>query len=511
MKVERIRCLSRFAWAIIATLVAGSSAYADQTVGGVNWLDPLSYQKPAFVPITIPTIVTNYYIDLTSGSDSGTCGTGTGNPCKTLRGLVDRSLSGLRGNTSDGAAAVNIRGAGSGAWYIFNNTFAGTPGKEILIRPWGTAVVTFSRGGQNQGLNSGPAVHDIIIDGGDPATGNMLFKFVADYAACGGPCFVSNFGGNNITVSRSQFTATSATGSGWVYLVAVCGENGLTCSNVKFINNEFYDCKTGSNQCSSIYTGPCDANGGCAVNNVLIQNNVIRNMGGEGMEINPRIASTGVTITGNAIHNVGYGTCNDGGTRSCRPGIVLNINQSGAVNDVVITNNLMWDLSSGCIWEKSGANGTHAPKIYNNACYDYGKGTVTNGEPQGIESAGMGSVAFIQDNILYAPNGTNPYGASMNPQVSSNNLCGSGKSCGSSPKTWSAATVIATAQTDANFMKIAASSEAFGGGTNMFAAGVTVDYAGLSRTSFGAFDIGAFRVPASGAAPTAPTNLRIVP
>src|SRR5438034_7287880 len=163
MKIERLMadeectlaCLagfwSRNAWVAIVLLLSVSSAYAAQTAGGVVWLDPLTYTKPGFVPITIPTISTNYYIDMTGGSDGGGCGTGTGNPCKTLRGLVDRSLSGLRGNTADGAAAINIKGTGDGAFYIFNNTLAGTPGKEILIRPWGTSIVTFNRSGQNQG------------------------------------------------------------------------------------------------------------------------------------------------------------------------------------------------------------------------------------------------------------------------------------------------------------------------------------------------------------------------
>ena len=54
---------------------------------------------------------------------------------------------------------------------------------------------------------------------------------------------------------------------------------------------------------------------------------------------------------------------------------------------------------------------------------------------------------------------------------------------------------MATLPSDANFMKIASGSEAFGGGVNLFSAGVTVDYAGLARNSFGAFDIGGFRLP----------------
>ena len=39
---------------IAALFAVSSSAFAAQTTGGVNWIDPLSYQKPQFIPITVP-------------------------------------------------------------------------------------------------------------------------------------------------------------------------------------------------------------------------------------------------------------------------------------------------------------------------------------------------------------------------------------------------------------------------------------------------------------------------
>jgi hypothetical protein len=486
-------------------VLSASAAYADQTVGGVAWLDSLAYKKPAFVSITIPTIATNYYVEMTSGSDTGTCGASTATPCNSLRGLVDRNLSGLRGNAADGAAAINIRGNGTGSFYIYNNTLAGTPGKEILIRPWGTTAVTFKRGGSNQGLNAGPGVvHDIIIDGGDPATGNMLFSFVADDGNCGAGCSPLAISGNNVTVARTQFYATGTAGSGWPTLVLVCNVDGLSCSGDKFINNEFYGCSVGSSQCSAIYLGPCTASGGCSVNNILIKNNVIRHMGGEGLEVNPRTTSSNIIIEGNAFHDNGYATCNDGGFRSCRPAIVLNINQSGAVNSVIVRNNLMWDISSGCIWEKTGATGANAAQIYNNTCFDYGKGTSTNTQPQGISSALFGSTAIVRDNIIYAPNGTNPLDSTAS-FVADHNLCASGKSCGLAARTWSAVSVVSVSPSAASFLQIDGNSEAASVGVAV--AALTIDYAAAARV-LASWDIGAFTVPTTGL--RAPTNLRII-
>ena len=231
-------------------------------------------------------------------------------------------------------------------------------------------------------------------------------------------------------------------------------------------------------------------------------------MGGEGIEVNPRTASSNIVIEGNVIHDAGYATCNDGGLRSCRPAISLNINQSGSVDDVIIRNNLMWDLSSGCVWEKSGSTGASSPQIYNNTCYDYGKGTVTNDQPMGISSHLYGSTALVKNNIIYASNGTDPIeGGSF---AADHNLCKSAGSCGASAQAWSATTVLSIAQNDVNFLKAGSTGMAKSTGTNLFSAGVTIDYVGLDRTSTGPFDIGAFIAGTPGAVPAAPTHLRVV-
>src|SRR4030095_10258956 len=171
-------------------------------------------------------------------------------------------------------------------------------------------------------------------------------------------------------------------------------------------------------------------------------------------------------------------------------------------------NNLMWDTASGCIWEMS--QGGSSVKIYNNTCYDYGKGTQTNDFPQALSSPGIGSSAVVSNNLIYSPAGTNPYSSGVSFS-GSNNLCGSGKSCGTSARTWSSATVRSTNQNTPDFMKISSTSEAAATGINLFASGVTIDYAWLTRVSVGGFDIGAFVANGTSASgPSAPTNLRIV-
>lgn len=426
---------------LAALLLLPSLALAGNSTGGIQWLDPLGYAKPTFLPIALPTIVTDYWIDMTGGTNSSTCGTSTANACATLRGLIcgtcgtARNLVGLRGNVADGAAAINIKGTGGGAFYSFDsgagidNGLAGTAGKEILIRPWGTTAVTFNRGGQNQGLNgTATSIHHIIIDGGNPSTGEKLFNFVNDDNC--DVCYVLAITGSNITVARSNFRAT---GTLRPELSTVCNTDGINCDNVGYINNEFYSNNLGNDQSNAVYYGACLASGGCSMSNGFIKNNVIRDQGGECVEVNPRTQSAGMMISGNAMHNCGKKSC--GGGFDCRPAITLGINQSGTLDDVVVQNNIMWDLGVGCVWDNTGSTSTHVAKILNNTCYDYHKSTASGVCVQGICASGATGHAIIRNNIIYAPNGTDPLDGS--PFTADHNLCGSGKSCGTSSKVWS--------------------------------------------------------------------------
>jgi len=320
-----------------------------QTTGGVNWIDPLQYQKPRFVPITVPeeSTAVKYYVDLSGGTDSGTCGT-FGSPCKTIRRLANRDLTGLRGNAADTAAYVYAKGIGP--LFLYNDNFAGTAGKEVVIKPWDNFVVNVPRSTGSNGF-SGSGVHDIILDGGP----NLNIHFVSDLT---GDNYAFNVTADNITVYRTQAYANTTA------LLFVAGSY-VVCNNVKFINNEMHTCDFGNGfQCSGVYVGPGTGGG---YSNFLFKNNIVRNMGGEGIEINPRVTSNNITIEGNAIHNIGKVTC--AGGWQCRPGITVNIqNLDNENNGTIIANNLIWDTAASGIWNRGGGN--PKPVIYNNTIYD---------------------------------------------------------------------------------------------------------------------------------------------
>lgn len=495
-----------------------------------TWLDPLAYAKPGGIDLrtasawntanNVPLWSTSlngddanaeyhYYIDLSSGSDSSSCGTSTSNACRSLRGIIcgtcgsPRNLLGLRGNSADGVAVVYIKGTGTSRWYSFcgaidNGIRGSSSTKKALFRPWpGQTLVTMNRGDENVGL-TGECSNNYIVDGMDYATHSMVFKFVSDVATgkcSGGPCYNFAVDGDGIVIAHSQFTCGSASGSGWMDLLGLNNSDGNAATDYAIIGNEFYSCETNGQQSSAMYMGPCADGGGCSLSNVVVLGNIMRNLGGEAVEANPRVASSNYLFAYNAIHHVGFMTCNHGTyDRGCRPAFTLATNNSGALTGVVIRNNIMWDLSSGCIWDKSNATGTAAPRIYNNSCYDYGKGSgaIPNDQPQGISShlSNNGSHAFVQNDLIYAPNGTDPYGADgISFQASSNNLCGSAESCGTSKQSWSAASVLSTDPANASFMTINASSEAAGHGADT-SAYVIDDYVSATRTL--PYDIGAF-------------------
>jgi hypothetical protein len=224
-------------------------------------------------------------------------------------------------------------------------------------------------------------------------------------------------------------------------------------------------------------------------------------MGGEAIEINPRVASSGIEISGNAIHDSGKQTC--GGAWDCRPGITIDgPSVGGSTSNAVVQNNLIWDVGASCVWDKGGGN---SAQIYSNTCYDFGKGVSHGVCMQGICASNQGN-ALVRDNIIYAPNGTAPFDSS--PFTITNNVCGLGKACGSVGQVWSANTTQSTDPNNSSFMKIGSTSEARGTGTTL--ASVVIDYAGATRTA--PADISAFMVGGSVVtALSAPANLRIVP
>jgi hypothetical protein len=281
--------------------------------------------------------------------------------------------------------------------------------------------------------------------------------------------------------------------------------NTSNSSGLRIINVEFYGCLGGGGrQQSSFYPGSsaCGSGAGGFTNHIY-QNNIVRDMGGEGMELNPRSTSSGMTITGNAFHNTGKQTC--GTSWGCRPAITIDgPSCGGSSSSVVVSNNLMWDTGSGCVWDKSGGN--PAPQILNNTCFDYGKGSGAGGnQPEGINCGNScGNKATIKNNIIYSPAGTNPLSSGENNSANSNNLCGSGQSCGTLSRVWSSSTVLSTDPTTSSFLKIGSNSEAKA--TGIVILGMTVGYAGIP-ISQSTSDIGAFVFSVGLSSILPPTNV----
>lgn len=478
---------------IVTSFAANGTSIGATTSGGVNWLDPSGYEKPEFVTITVPdeTASAKYYVNMGGGSDSNNCTSAT-TPCNSMRGLAEKGIATLRGGGTAGAY-VYVRG--SGQWKMWGSTsdnFYGAPGKEIVVVPWPGYTATFTTSDQPTFGGGGAIVHDVIVDGG----ASMALRFTAK--SSGDIAYCLDVNGYNLIFYRIQ----AYTASGNSNLFNVCSQLGpANCHDIKFVNSEFHDC-TGPNgyQCSAVYLGgcTCGASSTCGGNNITIQNNVLRALGGEGLEINPRTLSDNIVITGNAIHNVGKQTC--GGSWDCRPAITLDGPSCGTgTTNAYVMNNLIWDIGGAGIWTKTGYSSQY---IYNNTIYDYSNGGSGNGVcMQGIcsEESWQG---VVENNIIYDPSGVNPFGGSG--YTASNNLCGTGKSCGTNQKTWSANTALSTDETSANFLVIGDNSEAKAAG--MTIGGVSAGYGGGSRPPY---DIGAFVYGSSGLQP--PANLRITP
>lgn len=463
---------------VVGLFAMNSGAFAAQTTGGVNWIDPLTYQKPVFISISVPdeaTVSNKYWVNMSGGSGS-TCSMAS--PCASIDDVMGKA------GTKGGPAYVYVKG--SGQWSGFEDTFYGSAGNEIVIKPWpagstgcsSECSATFTA---NSNANSSN-IHHLIFDGGPnlniafTSSGNDQFSFhiIADY----------------ITVYRVRTYATA--GSSQLFSVG----DSRNVTGVKIINSEFYGCNQQSGyQCSAVYWGP--GSGGGYTNNEF-KNNIVRDIGGDGVEINPRVASSGLEISGNAFHNVGKQTCT--GSWLCRPAITMNSQNGQSNTNLTIKNNLMWDIGSGCIWMRSpGSNQV----VYNNTCYDYGKispETNSSPNPEGISG---GNATSVSNNIVYAPNGVSPFDSSYS---GSNNLCGSGKSCGSSSRVWSTNTVLSTDQNTSNFMRIGSSSEASNSGYTI--SSVASSYDGNARPPY---DIGAFGSSATTGGLQAPLNLTVVP
>ena len=487
-------CYRGLTYAMRAAMLCGTWLVGTASAQSVNWLDPLGYEKPAPVTLNEPnesTVANKYWVDLASGSGS-TCS--QSNPCGGIESVIGKpgtnggpAIIYVKGNggmslydqTLQGSGDADCRSTGCGNWILIRNWPAGTPGC--------TAECSATINGSSN-MNSPTGVSHIIIDGGP----NLKIAFNSN----GGPgTYANHVLANYVIVYRTQ---TYCTGNnqqeGWSV------GDSTPANHVYFINNEFYGCANTGDQASAIYAGP---GGGGGYNDLVFQNNIVRQFGGDGIEINPRVTSTGLTVTGNAFHDVGLSTC--GGGWQCRPGITVSIQSGNGNNSTVIENNLIWNTGSSCIWDRGG--GSPRPLIANNTCYNYGIGSGGGGaNPQGISGYVNGGTATVENNIIYSPSGVAPFDGS--PFSATNNLCASGQACGNAAQSWTATTVKSTTSTSADFMVISSGSPAVGAGLVLTA--LTTSYGGGIR-SMTSFDIGAIALGGSTILPTPnpPSNVTV--
>lgn len=482
--------------ATAACLVVGvvMIAFADAHAATVNWLDTNNYPKPHPIDLNKPneaTVTNKYWVDLSNGSGN-TCSQSS--PCRSLDDVLGKP--GTRG----GPAIIYLKGTGTMSWY--NDTIYGSGDNDcrvascanwVLVRTWpagspGCATECTATINGHSNIDSPSGVHHVMFDGGP----DLKIRFNSN---AGAGTYANHIIASWIIIYRTQMYCTGANKQlGWAV-----GDTSVA-RNVFFINNEFYGCGGTGDQSSAVYVGP--GNGG-GYSNFVFQNNIVRDFFGEGIEINPRVTSTGAYIIGNVIYNVGKGTC--ALSWNCRPGITVSVQSGGGNNGTVIAGNLIWDTGSGCIWDRGG--GSPAALIVNNTCYDYGKGDGGDPNPQGISGYVNGGRATVQNNIIYAPNGTNPFDGSR--FTASNNICGAGKSCGSNSRTWSTATVRSVDKSSSLFLQIGPGSEARNAGVPV---SYTTSYNGVGRPQESAFDIGAWEyVESTTQVPGSPGNLRITP
>lgn len=474
-------------------LVTQSGPRLSTTAGGgggsdplVHWIDPLSYSKPVGVSISEPATGGNeYWVDLTSGAGS-TCSMAS--PCDDMDDVIGKT--GING----GPAVIHVKGTGGMSW--FNDTVQGTGDNDcrtasctnwILVTTWPAGSTgcssectgTFTG---NSNMNSSTVNH-VIFDGGPD------LKIRLNSTGSTGQ-YVHNINSNWFVIYRTQMFCTGANNQlGW--------QIGSTtvAQHVKFINNEFYGCDATGDQISSVYLGPGTGGG---YSDFVFQNNIVRDMFGDGIEVNPRASSTGITITGNLFHHDGIGTCTTyipapPSGWNCRPAITMANQGPGNGNtDTVITNNVMFHTGSGCIWDRGA--GTNAAIIEGNTCYDYavGDGRALDPNPEGItDISGGGTSAAVRNNIIYTANQTsisNPLGASY-PNAN-HNACASGKTCGSSSQVWTTGNWLSISSASSDFLKIGSGSIARDAGATGIP--LTFDYMLNPRPQNTLYDIGAF-------------------
>jgi hypothetical protein len=475
--------------ALLALLTVNSAVRAQTSSGGVKWLDPLTYTKPAFYPIALPNEASTgakYYVDMTAGSGT-TCSQSA--PCASIN-----AVSGKVG-TSGGPAYIYLKG--NGYLSLTSSTLAGAPGSEIVVKPWpndSTPAVMTAQGGcnvNNANTIAGSGTHDVIFDGGP----NMLFGFVGSGCTSSQNGYTVVVESNDITLYRVRINAN---GSGGPALGAGTG-SGTSTSNFKFINSELY----GATQYYGVYTGGgtgCTA-GDTSHTNMSFLNSIFRQIDGRGIQVEPRANSSGMTINGNAFHDIGYDAA---GTSSISGAVQVADACGGTTTGVLVSDNLMFNLGGGGVLVFESVGSASAFQVINNTIYDYGGAAPIGLNSYGITCYTDGCPAQVINNIVLSPlnSGLNPLNR-LSGFVTSNNLCESGSSCGASALSGTASNALVSTNTNS-------SSFLFPAGAALqhvaLQAGVNIDYLGNVRPS-ATVDLGAISSASATSTPAPPPPL----
>lgn len=447
-------------------LLVNSTLLQISNVAVVNWADAGAYVKPIALLVAEPTGVSNnYYLDLTSGSGT-TCSQVS--PCATFGALSGKA--GINGGPA------NIYVKGTGQWD--DQALVGSSGNEIVVRPWDdSTTATFQ-----QRVNWNNNKIFLIVDGGP----NMQLRFVNSGPNQFDPViFLSNSNANgqhDITFYRTRWQVTNggeqlASYGSW--------------TNLSFINSEFF--ATGATVTGfqhHVYISGCNA--GATMVGLKFLNNIFYNTPGEAIEL--RIAGNGssldqVTISGNAFHDLGQGTCS--GSFKCRGAITFSRDGSGCSvsggtfgSTGIVFNNLIWNTGEGAMrtWDNPSTY-----QFYNNTVYAWGLGNPAN---NAYSSAAFQNFSFtgtvngdFRNNAIYAT-GTDNNGNTLVPfsgtggATSQNNACRVGP-CGTSAQTITGADFQSLSAASAAFLLPNDSGLLINHGQTL--GSVPIDYAGFSR------------------------------
>lgn len=477
-----------FSDAVVAD-ISGTATITDNdsSSGTVNFLDPFTYTKPAYIDATtyapIDTTPANtYYVNLSAGSNgTGTC-IGSGNPCN--------SLNSLSGKTTTGGTVVYLKG--NGRMDITSGTFAGSTGDHIYIQPWpsdSTPTVLTAAGGctttaANRLDSSG--WHHILWDGGP----DMLLRFVGSGCTGNQNGYDAWFNSDNLVFWRTRFDAANSGGPA----VGLAVNEGANTSSVYFINVEVYN----ANNYYGFYMGggaTCVEASSTVLSDIKILGSIIRQVDGRPIQIEPRDNSSGVVVAWNAIHDVGWGVNTGSISAATNPADAC----GGTTENVDIFANLGWNLGAGGASLFQSTSTDAGQRVMFNTYWDYAKAAATaQTQSHGITGPTSGTNnGTVEGNIVIDDNG-NPAGLEpihfVGGYVTNDNVCDASP-CGSTP--------VSTTATEGNiFDSIDPNASNFlhpagaALGNCLVRAGFEIDYLGANRGSVGAAtDCGAINEP----------------